>query len=53
MSKWRLLNKNEENTIINAACRYLNVAKYPNIEELAAIIGIEEIPEKEDANEAV
>lgn len=53
MRKWRLLNKNNENTVINAACRYLNAAKYPNIEELAAIIGIEEIPEKEDADEAV
>lgn len=53
MSKWRLLNKNNENTVINAACRYLNVAKCPNIEELAAIIGIAEIPEKEDADEAV
>lgn len=52
MSKWRVvrgINPNKYDALIDAGCRYLNIRDYPSIIELAAIIGLEEIPDEEPA----
>lgn len=54
MSKWRVvrgISPTKYDAIIDAACRYMNSAKYPSLDELAAIIGLEAIPDDEPYNE--
>lgn len=44
MSKWtevRGINPEKYDALISAGCRYLNSTKYPSVEMLAAIIGLE------------
>ncbi|CUO92599.1 hypothetical protein EAI28_23400 [Faecalicatena contorta] len=56
MSKWRVvrgINPNKYDALIDAGCRYMNSKAFPVIEELAAIIGLEEIPEEELCSEQV
>ena len=48
MSKWRVvrgINPNKYDALIDAGCRYMNSKAFPVLEELAAIIGLEEIEE--------
>lgn len=48
MSKWRVIrsiNPTKYDAIIDAACRYINSTTYPCFDVLAAIIGLEEIPD--------
>lgn len=54
MSKWRVvrgINPEKYDALISAGCRYLNGTKYPSVEMLAAIIGLEEIEEPEELPE--
>ena len=51
MSKWRVvrgINPNKYDALIDAGCRYMNSKAFPVLEELAAIIGLEEIEEPEE-----
>lgn len=52
MKKWIVTSNETENAgiLVNAVCRYLNSSSYPNMETMAAILGIEglEIEEPED-----
>lgn len=54
MSKWRVvigINPAKYDAIIDAGCRYMNSKEFPVLEELAAIIGLEEIEEPEELTE--
>ena len=54
MSKWRVvrgINPTKYDAIIDAGCRYMNSAPYPSLDELVAIIGLEEIEEPEELPE--
>lgn len=54
MRKWREvrgINPSKSDVLISAGCRYMNSKEYPVIEELAAIIGLEEIPEPDPEEE--
>lgn len=51
MRKWRVvrgINPNKYDAVIDAGCRYMNSKAFPVLEELAAIIGLEEIEEPEE-----
>ena len=47
----RGINPNKYDALIDAGCRYMNSKAFPVLEELAAIIGLEEIPDEEPYNE--
>lgn len=58
MAKYKVRYEDLENVegiiLIDAVARYMNVAEYPGIEEVLAILGIEEVKEcvGTDANNA-
>lgn len=54
MSKWRVvrgINPTKYDAIIDAACRYMNSAKYPSLDELSAVIGLEAIEEPQESTD--
>ena len=51
MVKWqevRGVKPASADVLVSAACRYLNVSDYPDLNTMAAIIGLEEVEVKEN-----
>lgn len=54
MTKWqevRGIKTDNYVSLVSAGCRYLNNCKFPTIEELASIIGLEKVEINEEKEE--
>lgn len=52
MTKWqevRGIKPTSSDALVSAACRYLNTTDYPNLNTVAAIVGLEQVEVEDDA----